>query len=62
MILGSYAFLHFNDDLGAVMTTPGVILRSKAIAVNVANQNSSYDMIMAVQPPSRLSPRPNSNR
>jgi X-X-X-Leu-X-X-Gly heptad repeat protein len=53
-ILGSYAFLHFNDALGTVVTTPGIILGSKAIAVNVVNQNSSYGMIMAAQPITQL--------
>jgi X-X-X-Leu-X-X-Gly heptad repeat protein len=53
-ILGSYAFLHFNDALGTVVTTPGIILGAKAIAVNVVNQNSEYGMILAAQPITQL--------
>jgi X-X-X-Leu-X-X-Gly heptad repeat protein len=53
-ILGSAAYLHFNEPLGTVVTTPGVILGAKAIAVNVVNENASYGMILAAQPITQL--------
>lgn len=53
-ILGSYAFLHFNDGLGTVLTTPGLLLPTKSIAVNVVNQNASFGTIMAAQPITQL--------
>jgi X-X-X-Leu-X-X-Gly heptad repeat protein len=52
-ILGSAAYVHFNDNLGMV-ETPGLILPSKTIAVSVINQNSSYGSIMIAQPITQL--------
>lgn len=53
-ILGSAAYLHFNDNLGTVLTTPGLVLPVKSVAVSVINQDSSYGAILVAQPITQL--------
>ncbi len=53
-ILGSAAYLHFNDNLGTVLSTPGLVLPVKTVAVSVLNQDSSYGAILVAQPITQL--------
>jgi outer membrane protein TolC len=46
--IGSYAYLHFNNPLGTVISTKGPFLPD--IPVNVINQDASVGAILAAQP------------
>src|ERR1700677_3799685 len=46
--IGSYAYLHFNNPLGTVISTKGPFLPD--IPVNVINQDASVGAIIAAQP------------
>jgi X-X-X-Leu-X-X-Gly heptad repeat protein len=50
-ILGSYAAVHFNANLGKI-ETPGILFNP--VSVSVINQNSSYGSIIAAQPITQL--------
>jgi outer membrane protein TolC len=60
-VIGNSVYFHFNDNLGTVITTPGLkltgprgspinLLTAKNIAVPLFDQNSEYSTINVVQP------------
>jgi outer membrane protein TolC len=52
-LLASLTYLHFDDPLGTLVTTRGIIL-PQSIPVNVVNQDTTLGTIMVVQPITKL--------
>jgi outer membrane protein TolC len=49
-ILTSFAYFHFDDDLGTVLTTPGILNPAQSIAVPIIEQDATTFVTAAIQP------------
>ena len=49
-LLNSFAYYHFDSDLGTVVTTPGIVNPATSFAVPVVEQDSSIYTAAAIQP------------
>ena len=52
-VLGSVTYFHFDQPLGKVLTTRGVVLPT-TVSVNVLNQDSALSTVMVAQPITKL--------
>lgn len=52
-LLSTLTYLRFDDDLGTVLTTRGILL-PQTVSVNVVNQDTAIATLMAVQPITKL--------
>ena len=53
-VLGTLTYLRFDDDLGTVLTTPGVLLPAVTVPVNVVNRDVPMATVLMVQPITKL--------